>query len=396
MVFHYFDGFGPKYIALVLAGGGTLASAATYLWRGGGKPMLDEMGLQDSESVLAPTTKSMKGKVNQVPQTQSNNNSNSSNSSSSSTAVATSGDTATTTGLTMPESSRNYSYKDVTHAAAEKAEEKFENLAQKFGTTVQQLVDWVSEKKITVISFVVLLYTLQHVIRRNKAHEHWEDELIRSGRVAIKPLESQSTTTVTSMSPNDSLNHHHNNHNNLNRADSSTVPSAESENSLENKNNTNDFPISTWTARQRPEHADPVYEKLIRSLSPEQLEEFSLSLLKGIDASLDADLVQRVRQEILSIAPTFGWKAVLIEPKSASKEKDDDQSSSSSSVVAVSSTGDAVSKILRFQDTRGNLKILHDDCAFALDLLEREAQRRRIERLRQNSTASGTSDTSES
>lgn len=384
MVFHYFDGFGPKYIALVLAGGGTLASAATYLWRGGGKPMLDEMGLQDSESVLAPTTKSMKGKVNQVPQTQSHNNN------STSAATTTSGDAAASTGLTLPESARNYSYKDVTLVAAEQAEGKLEDLAHKFGTSVQQLVDWISENKITVISFVVLLYTLQHVIRRNKAHEHWEDELIRTGRVAIKPLESQSTTTTfNSVSPDDSLNQ------NLNRADSSTVPSADSENSLENKNG--DFPISTWTARQRPENADPVYEKLIRSLSSEQLEEFSLSLLKGIDATLDSDLIQRVRQEILAIAPTLGWKAVWIEPKSASNENGGgDDSQEKASAVAVSSTGSVVSKILRFQDTRGNLKIIHDDCAFALDLLEREAQRRRIERLRQNSTASGTSDTSKS
>lgn len=413
MVFHYFDGFGPKWIALVIAGGGTLASGATYLYRGGGKSYFDEMNMQDSESSLAPTTKSMQKKVKEVPQ--------GAKASSSSSALLGGGDNNSNNGEQHHQTSSSppqFNYKDVVASSSTKAlstlTDKADQAAHTFGDTVQAAVNWVAENPKTALSFLLLCYAVQHLARKVLAHEHYEDRLVAERRVAQRPLDSGSPTATTtgtnfenisSDSPASSSSNFHNNNNRqgipsavASNADYSTSTNDENDEQDNNKNTTTtNFPVSTWASRERPSHSDPAYEKLLKEeLSPEILEEFTSYLLPSMDIQgADADLVAQVRNQLLSIAPAKGWKAEIREeqmfkatsPSSASSPKNETENRENGSDdslmnTTTNSSGIVIkTKVFRFVDPHGEVKPVHSDAIFALELLQQEASHRERKKL---------------
>ena len=397
MVFHYFDGFGPKWIALVITAGGALASGATYVYRGGGKSYIDEIGMQDSESVLAPTTKSMKNKIGQVPQSQ--------NEAILKNATSSAEPDATSAGIDRSSyNSKNnneqlqpkFSYKSDAennnndsssstvaaspdHTAVSQLKQKLAEANQQAAILTKQVGTWISENPKTTISIAVLLYIIQHLARKVIAHQRYEDRLLAEKRISNQPIESSSSAGgMFSPQSTSSLNTgtaSSSNYNNSNTNSSQMPPSAisvEEEARLQQQQQQYEvnLPASTWASKARPLHADPEFEKLVGTLTVEMIQEFTKYLFPDVDLEEDQDIVRRVKDEILSIAPESGWSGRIVHLEEGKKNNNKD---------------DEIERVFRFFDRRGEqasteVKV-HGDAVLAFDLIQREVSRRSGKRL---------------
>jgi hypothetical protein len=362
MVLHYFDGMQPRQLGIVAVGGGMLAMAATWLWRGNGKGMIDELGLQDSESLLTPTTKSAATKVAQVPHGAGGSGSsgvaNAARPVSFTAAAPKAAGSSPFPGTRPPTNAADVGAAVVAAARTSTAgapetesvavrvqhglAATLDAVAHRIGATAQGVVTWTQENPKVTIALIVLTYALQHYLRRNIAHEHYEqahrhhhnhnhhhhrrhERHEHQGGHSDPP--SPVSTTATA-SPADSLT--------AGADDPAKVAAA---------------PSSTWAPRARRVNDDPEYAKLLQRLPAAAIAE--LAQANGINPTRHRDLVERVLNEVLSIAPSVGWRAV---------ER---------------SSGDAGGGgRVRFVDGAGKEHACHPDAEFALDLIKREAMRR--------------------
>ena len=320
-------------LLLCLAGGGTFAGMATLYHRGYYAKYFDDSATQESESVLAPINKSASGKVKKLP----------------------SGPAApepTHPGLDLPNrtASSSASPPGPPNASAAAFDAKpvvdaASSLTATLADAANAALDWVRENPAMTVALAGLLYALYHSCRKIRAHETYEDRLRREAAAAAtasssstapsSPTASSAAATAAALA-----------------ASGSSAPSAAAAAPED---------ASTWAIRARPRSTDPAYDQLINSLTPADLDEFAEYV--GIaPASRYPDLVQRVRDEVLSIAPSLRWSAARVVWANGA-------------VVSRDPAADGA-RVLRFFDPQQRCQRIHPDGEFALDMIDREFARR--------------------